>query len=509
MIKIFKEEKLQVLTFIFLIFIISFLAFWRAFSFDFWGEDWEQLWFAVFDPARINNPLELREHAIVIYEELFLSKFFKFNTFYWQIAGYLLKVLGAFAVSLMTLGLTRSKRAAFFTGLIFASSAGGLGSFTWVAAHASALVIPLLCLGVYFWVIKKNILALLLLLASILADPARGIFGSLIVILWDILSFIQSRAKDSSERFWKRVLILVIATFFLRIFISRSIDAGYLSTLDANISFMLKHPIGVLTNFLNTLGNLIVGWFIPIAQNPFAVSIPTIIGIAVGYLFLFQTIFLLVYFFQKKYESFKILFIFSIWIVVFFLPNWLLANNLMIGSDGQVLGQTHRYLTLSAVGLVCFLGYVISRIQKNFLKGFLLLLVICSNIFISNQILAKESYYRSSEMTKPIWDKIEKDVPVGEENSLFFIRGEDRFRINDISQAKIPFSLRRGIKTFDKWPFSVSDPRTLKELLCGKTNDGREIPLSHLHAWYVRGSSAENISEEVRREFSEIECNQL
>ena len=78
---IVKSQKLQVLIFIFLTFIISYLTFYKAFSFDFWGEDWEQIWFAVFDPAMINNPREM-QHPIVIYEELILAKFFQFNTYY-------------------------------------------------------------------------------------------------------------------------------------------------------------------------------------------------------------------------------------------------------------------------------------------------------------------------------------------------------------------------------------------------------------------------------------------
>jgi len=502
-----KKQKLIFVIFVFLVFIVSFLAFWRAFGFDFWGEDWEQIWYAMFSPSMINNQ-QVYPHPIVIYEELFLAKFLGFKTLYWQVIGYLLKVLGAFAVSLMMLGITRSKRAAIFTGLIYASSVGGLASVTWVAAHASALEIPFLCLGIYFWITKKNyVLALVLLIFSIWADPSRGIFGCLIVILWDILSFMQNRTKDSSIRPWKRVLILVIAIFSTKSFLLGQRFSEISPTLDVNINYLVNYPIEALTNLLNTLGNLLVGWFIPISQNLFAVSIPTMVGIAAGYLFLFQTVFLLVYFLKKKYESSKILFIFSIWIIVFFLPNWLLANNSMIGSEGQVLGQTHRYLTLSAVGLVCFLGHLLTRIKNKYLNGFLLLFVVGSNIVISNQILKKEAYYRSTEVTKPMWDKIEKDVPAGAEDSLFFIRGEDKFRVNVISQAKIPFAIRRGITSRNKWPISTSDPGNVKGYICGLFVNERKVPLSHLYGWSIKGNTVEDISEKVRKEFGEADCN--
>lgn len=512
-------KKRLYIIFVFLVLLVSLLAYWRAFSFDFWGEDWEQMWYAMFNPSLINNQ-QIFPHPIVIYEELFLAKFLGLHSLYWQTVGYLLKVLDAFAISLMAWGITRSKRAAFFTGLIFASSVGGSASVTWVAAHASALVIPFLCLGIYFWIKssqdtrpmlinKKYILALALLIFSTWSDPARGIFGCLIIILWDILSFFQNTAniaKANFVRLWKRILILVLAMFALRSFLGQRFS-GVSPTLDANIQYIIHSPLAVLTNFFNTLGNLLAGWFIPIPQNVFAISMPTFIGIAAGYLFLFQTILLLIFFFKKKNESIKILIIFSIWIIVFFLPNWLLADNSMIGTERRVLGVTHRYLTLSAVGLVCFLGYLLTRIKNKNLSIFLLLFIVGINIVISNQILEKESYYRSVEITKPIWDRIEKDTPAGEENSLFFIRGDDKFRVNDISQVKIPFAIRRGIMSRDKWPISTSDPGMVKGYLCGIFVNERKIPLSHIYAWNIRGNTVENISEEIRKEFSEIECN--
>lgn len=504
MTKIFKNQKLQVLIFGFLIFIISFLTFWRAFNFDFWGEDWEQIWYAIYQPSMINNQNEM-QHPIVIYEELFLAKMFEFNAFYWQTAGFLLKILSAFAVSVMMLGLTKSKKAAFFTGLIYASSVGGLASVTWVAAHASVLIIPFLCFGIYFWVIKgRYALALLFLIISFAGDPSRGVFGSFFVILWEILSLMQDPKR--LKEFKRRIIVLLISLlvifsiFQLAFHYENTVSVGY------NLGIVFNHPIRSLDDFLTNIGNLLIGWIIPISQNIFSVSTDNFFGKITGYLSLFLTIFWFIRFLRKKSESLKTLLIFLVWIPIFFFPNWLLPNQEMI-QNGQVLGVTHRYFTLSAIGLVCLLGYVISKIKNNLFKSFLLLFVILSNIFMSNQILEMESYYRSSNVTRPMWDKIEKDVPNDEENSLFFIQGDDKFRVNDISQAKIPFAIRRGIKSRDKWPASSGDPGVIKRYLCGKNEEGRIIPIFHLHAWYIRGNTLENISEKVQREFSEIDCD--
>lgn len=511
--KFFSKKKLVIL-FIVLILLVSYLAFWRAFKFDFWGEDWEQLWFAVFDPSMINNPNEM-QHPLVIYEELVLAKIFLFNTFYWQITGFLLKVLGALAVGLMMLGFTRSRKAAFFSGLIFASSVGGLASFTWVAAHASALEIPLLCLGIYFWVTSykdrglaliksKFILALVFLILSFWADPSRGVFGGFVVILWEILSLIQNPQRMKESR--KRIFILI--SFLVLVFMIYQYLFDYKSTVSVgyNLNIVLGRPIDSLHNFLTNIGNLLIGWLIPIPQTIFAISGNNFFGSLTGYLFFFVTIFLFMRFFKKKTEQLKILLILLAWIPLFFLPNWLLPNQEMIG-NGQVLGMTHRYLTLSAVGLACFLGYVVSKVKKDLFGGVLLLIVVGSNILMSNIILAKESRYRSVEVTKPIWDKIEKDVPKDEEDSLFFIQGDDKIMINSISQAKIPFAIRRGIQTVDKWARSSSDPGVIRRYLCGKNEEGKIIPLAHLHAWYIKGNIPENFSEKARKEFTGADCN--
>lgn len=507
MTRLFSDKRISAILFIFLIFFVAYSSFRIALKFDFWGEDWEQIWFAVFQPSMISTPQEIAEHPIVIFEELLLAKLFLFNSLYWQVSGYLLKVLGAFAVILLTRALSGSGRAAMFAGLIFASSVAGLSSFTWAAAHSSALVIPFIAVGIYFWVIKKDLLAWLILLGGALADPARGVFGIFIVNLWDLLSFIQSRSKENKRRLLKSIIILAMAILIIKLLFGGSNDARVSPTLNANLTFILSHPFAALTNFLNNLGNLLVGWMIPIPQDLFNVSRASFAGIAAGYLFLVIEFYLLVHFFQKKHESTKILLLFSFWIVVFYLPNWLLPNNGMV--EGRVLGQTHRYLTLSAVGLACLSGYILWRIKKRFLKYFLLFIVVGGNIMTSNYILKNESFYRSVDMTKPIWDKIEKDVPVGEENMAFFIRGDDLSRVISISQAKIPFALRRNIRIFDESPSSTGDPRTIKELLCGKTSDKPQVPLSHLHAWYIKGKTAENISGQMRKEFSTADCRLL
>lgn len=512
MIKILRNSNLQVLFFILLVLIFSYFSFWRAFSFDFWGEDWEQIWFAVFDPSMINNVNEM-QHPLVIYEELFLAKIFLFNTYYWQIAGFILKLLSALAVGLMMWGLTKSRVAAFFSGLISASAVGGLASFTWVAAHSSALEIPPLALGIYFWITSykefrtiksKFILGLGLLIFSFWADPSRGFFGSIIVIFWEILSFIQHPQMLKSAK--KRIFILIAALLSVFLIYQHFFDVNNTVSIGYNLGIVFGNLTGSLSNFLINIGNLLVGWIIPIEQNVFSISKANILGGLAGYFFLLITIIILVRFLSKKTDSLKILLILLVWIPIFFLPNWLLPNQEMIG-NGQAIGMTHRYFTLSAVGLVCFLGYVISKVKKDLFKGALLLLVVGSNILMSNLILGRESNYRSVGITNPIWDKIEKDVPIDEEDSLFFIQGDDKMMINSISQAKIPFAVRRGIQSKDKWAHSSSDPGVIRRYLCGKTDEGKIIPLSHLHVWYIKGNTLENISEKARKEFTGADCN--
>lgn len=511
--KIFNNPKLRVLFFVIFVFILSYLTFWRALSFDFWGEDWEQIWFAKYQPSMINNVQEM-QHPLVIYEELFLVKFFGFNTAYWQLAGLSLKILSAFAVSLMVFGLTKSKKAGFFSGLIYASSIGGLASFTWVAAHSSALEIPLMCLGIYFWVTSykdiknmqkgKFLLALILLMSSFLADPARGIFGIFIVIFWEILSIVQQPQILNESK--KRIIIMLTSLLSVFLIYQYFVNINNTVSVSYNLGIVLRNPLNSLNNFLNNIGNLLIGWILPIQQTLFAVSEKNIFGSIAGYLFFFQAIYLLKQFINKKNESLKVLLIFSAWIPIFFLPNWLLPNQEMI-QNGQILGVTHRYLTLSAVGLVCLLGYFLTLIKNKRLGVFLLIFVIGSNIVMANQILNRESDYRSKDVTKPIWDKIERAVPAGAENLLFFIRGDDKYRVNVISQAKIPFAIRRKIISRDKWPISTSDPGNAKGYICGLFVGERKVPLSNLYGWETKGNTVENISEQIRNEFSKIDCS--
>lgn len=461
------------------------------------------MWYARFHPSMINNK-EIYPHPIGTYEELFLAKFLGINPFNWQVVGFLLRILDSIAVSLMMLGITKSKKVAFFTGLIFASSVGGLQSVDWMAAQATALVIPLLCLGIYFWVTKKGyLLALILLLASIIADPARGFFGSLVVILWEVLLFIQNpkRLVEYVMRVFIFSIVLLTTFFILRYFFyTNSISIGY------NLDLVLAKPVASLDNFLTIIGNLLTGWLIPIPEDAFSISTNNIFGKLAGYLFLLQTIFLVFHFLRKKSETCKILLFFSVWIPLFFFPNWLLSSQEMIGY-GWILGTTHRYLALSAVGLACWLGMIISLLKNRYQRVAIVVIVISGNIFMANLILAKESVYRSRAITEPMWEKIEKDIPVGEENSLFTFQSEDKTRLNQLAQAAISFGFRRNIQDLKKLPKSTVDYQLVKALLCGQEADRPKIPLSHFHVWQVTGNTLENVSEKAREDYSRLNCD--
>lgn len=496
--------------FVALIFI-AFLGFYQAFYFDFLGEEWEQLWFILFDPAKINNP-SIMQHPIVLYEESLLAKLFSFNTYFWQIEGFILKVLSSFAIGLMMFGLAKSRKAAILSSLIFAGAVGGLSSFTWVAAHTSALLIPFISLGIYFWITSfennlhirgKFVLALSLLIFSFWADPSRGIFAAFIVIFWEFLSFIQN--PQNLKLSLKRVLILSLSIFAIFFLYQYILNYHQIISIRYNVNLVLSNPAASLNNFLTNIGTLLAGWIIPMEQNLFAVSKMNPYSQTAGYLFLIFMLFLSVVFIKKRNEPAKIFLILSVWVPLFFFPNWLLPNQEMIG-NGQVLGISHRYFTLSAAGLACLLGYGLSKLRKASFGYILLFFAVGFNLLSSNRILKNESEYRSVKITGPIWDQIEQEVPQGADNIAIFIKSDDLSRTISISQAKIPFAIRRNIRLIDKWPASTGDPRTIKELLCGQITDKPQLPLSHLYAWDIKSTTAQNISEKVRSEFAIEEC---
>lgn len=492
------------LFYLLLIGLLSFLSFYPAFNFSFIVDDWYQLWGVFYDRSIIEHYIKT-QHPNSAYEFLILAPIFKFNPFYYQIVGYILKIVDSLATALVIFYVTKSKKAAFYSGLIFAASVIGIETFTRISAQNSALLIPTICLGLTFWIQAsrqnhfsgKYILAILFMVLSIMADPGTGIIVIPITFLYSLLSLIQTPSSINLKKLIITIVTLGILAVILHWYLNSMISdrSGYVLR---HMNFTLQHPLFVLTNFLTSIGNLILGWFVPFDESYISLTSSNLTTQIAGYILILLTILIGLKFWQKKLERLKIYFFFLVWVFLFYFPSWFTQSHYVEG--GAISSVSNRYFAISSVGFIGLIVYLITLIKPKYQIIFLVV-VISLNIWSSERILVASSVYRSRPQQDFLYQIIDQDLPKGDEkNDLLLFLGYDWFKIVELDwNGFYPLAVKRNIQKTEDFPTIVSTIEQVKDLIC---SEHPKFKLSRLYAWEFRNNQLYNITDEVKEVIS-------
>lgn len=497
-------RKKHWITFVALVMLLSFLSHYQALGFAFIVDDWNQLWGAIYDRSLLSRYFS--DHPSVAWEFIFLSKIFGFNPYYYYLVSLLLKIICSFGVGVMGYGFTKSIKVGIYSGLIFASSAMGLEVFGRISAHYAAFSIILLTVGIFFWIrapkkklIYLTVSAFILFFIAVVGDPGSAIMILPLIIIWEVITYYQS--KFNRNLFIPVILrILLVGLLSILIFGIISQRAKYFSAslYSSNIQFATENFGSSLNNYLNSIGHLLVGWFIPI-EEMLGISSPTLIGILMGYFLLIILIIQLVIFLKTKSNFSKIIFFLLSWIIFFYFPSWITQEHIVRG--GLVIGVTNRYLALSSIGLIIIFAIVLEKIKNKNIAALLLSAIIFLNVFTSNRLLGSEQQYRSQKIQADLYNKIDKDVPLGfEKNSIFIYQGNNWLKIIGLEWNGVyPFVLKRGIINPDDFPLILNDINSIISKLC---LDKDRYSLANVYAWDVSSGKLENTTNQFRETIS-------
>lgn len=494
--------KLKYYLYVGLIVLLSFFSFYPAFSFAFIIDDWHQLWGVFYDKSIIDYYI-LTQHPNSAYEFLLLAPIFRFNPFYYQIIGFVLKIIASLSVAVVVLSITRLKTAAAFSGLIFASSVIGIETFTRISAHNSALLIPIVCLSVYLWItaerensIYKYILVVLFIILTIINDPGPGIVILPIIFLWNLLLFIQEINWSSLKNFLIKTAFLLTILISLKWYLAPRI-ANRNEPIAQHIQYLLSNTSVAITNFLTSLGNLVVGWIFPIKEH-IGLTSPTFITTVFGYLLSISALLLGYKFLQKKSNFLGLLFFFVSWIFLFYFPSWFTQGHYVLG--GTISAVSNRYLALSSIGFIAFIAYLVTCLKRK--HAYLaIVIIIMLNIISSYRILNEEYKYRSLEIQNKLYSIIDQDLPKGNEKEyLILFLGNNALKIFGLEwNGFYPIALRRGITDKKEFPTIVNNLIDAKNLLCTDGSPSSEPQLSKLYAWEVENNGMiYNVTEDVK-----------
>lgn len=494
--RIFFNDKSKIIC---LIIVLSALSFNQAFQFHLFTDDWYQIIGTLYYPEILKIYLVL--HPGNFFEFKFFAPIFKFNPYPWQFLGYFLKIIDSLSMWALIIALTNSKKAALYVCLIFAVFVVGIESVIWPSAHSSAIIIPLINLGFYFWIksekskINKDFLYSLIFFAlSILAEPGRAFIVALLIPIWELLSAYQ---KSSIRKAFSSLLRIIF--FFLFIGIAGTLAQILFNTASQSGSLLPALMSIRFNNIILSLMPLLFGWTLLPKQFTFWLTI----------IFLLTNLLLLILFIWKKQNIYKVILFLSIWVLLFYLPN--IAQS--FAKSGMPMES--RYYVLSAVGTVGLLAYGFSFIKSRYINWIIALFLIF-NLYVTNNLLIKYSATRSVQMHNKLWDKIDRDVPQGEKISIFMFSGTNFTQRTSLLDWKetMPFAVKRGIIKKEEYPIMTNDKNLIAKLVC-ETNVSRHtpvgdfiqqepIPLSHVHAWELKNGELENRSEQEREGIKKI-----
>lgn len=491
------NKKYLIIVFVVIV-LLTLITFWKSLDLYFWRDDWDLWWVQNY----FWKVLKGHNHPGIWISRALLYPVLGWNSTAWQSLGLVLRIAASFSVFIFMCRISKSFKTGLFAALLFASSIIAMETVTWPSVYINALNIIFICFGFYFWIIyiekrkiKHAIFSILLLTVVGIGDPGRVIFIAPMISLWEILNWWISKKR---EKFYVVIINATAITVLLTIFLRTSLFFLYKAPVSVvnNIKQIIDDPTSLQTLFAS-IGNLLLGW----VQSPQGgelqyFSIPILIVLLLISL-------PLVLLFKSRFWA--ILLLFTLWIPWVYLPNWMFNKDLIVP-------PTDRYLSLSAVGYIGISALVISSIRLRFLSYLLPALLIFFNIKTAGEVLDKEAKYRSRKIVEPIWEKIDKDVPLEEKNSVFVYLGEDytKYYILEWS-GSAPFAIRRGIKRYEDYPIVTSDEKLILKLLCednvyrpamlGWVYQKEKIPLSHLHAWSMNEGVLRNVSTTIREKY--------
>lgn len=497
----------SILVYILAVVVLVFISSWQSLNFHFWKDDWSRIWMANYRPDLLLNLFGLPDHPGMTLEQMFFGPVFKLNPFYWQLEGLVLKILASLSVSVMILGITKSYRVAFMSGLFFSTSVVGVESFTWASNHAAALIVIFFGIGFYYWVKsleENNLLGLIcslpFLLISVFISPARAAGIPVLILIWDILSVMKNPSWKRIRLVICRVIIFLFLLLLTFLILQGKGTGGLVFRSTESVGIIAGDFIPRISNFLASNGNFLIGWIIPI-QEIAGLSSPTFLSLLSCFLlFVFLGV-TIIRFLKFRTNKLQWRLFFLLLIPIAYLPNWWFYSYV-------TAGVSYRYLTISLIALAYLISSFISSLNKKYFLA-ACLLVLGLNIIFTNVLLSSQVPYRSVATVNHIWNQIDSIVPQGETDTIFIYTGQDSNRLMILDWSlTIPFAIKRNITNVRDFPVLMYEEKFVKKMLCGEDvnitsspegfTHNSKTPLSHLYAWRLDKENIINESEKYR-----------
>ena len=503
---------------LFLVFIISLITFLPAFNLGLFGDDWLAFWrYLQYLGPKSSGEWNHLSYFFTSYGaqdiimEL-LQKIFDYNSLYYQVTSYILRLIASLSIYPVAWYLTRNKLASFLAVLFLSVTTIGLETTAWVFNMPSYIAISFLNLFFYFYLKshfeqKINLLGMagLLFTLAFLMAPIR-MHGLLpFVIVMELFWLFQKPSKIMVKQFLFRASLFISISMGIFLIFSKSPVAPTLGVSNEIIATLLKlineGTINFLLNPLKTIGSI----FIP-PSNSYNQQL--FIGMAAVFVWI-----LLIIKFRKDQKTQTALFFSFTWLISSFFISWLRFPEL-------ILNSTHRYLIVSAVGIALFLASI-ANVGKSQASMRIIYLMVTSLILLN--IISTRAYLKEQEKThsiavsNKIWDSMPYIEETGKSSEplIFYFEGDgtNETILRDSITFGFPphMALLYGITEEDRTPIPMSNRREIESaILDGKSFAAYSHPLEpispdRVYAFHLQGNdNLIDITDKVRRKLEEL-----
>jgi len=258
---------------------------------------------------------------------------------------------------------------------------------------------------------------------------------------------------------------------------------NYASALIGDLNFNFNNFYIYLKEyklFLGSIGNLIRVPFFRLYESG-SLAVNDQISLNSGLLLIVATIIFLIVYLIKKTRWLFLVNMSLFWISYFYFFNWMWGG----GGVYTMVGSTHRYITLSAVGYLFFIILILLKLPKNIRELLMIILIIAFTKY-SLYVIDIENDLRNKAKVEPIYQKISGAIPENVETPFILIDTPNELK-SFVVGGWFPhtYGFYRGITSSSKLPTVFSFKADAVRWFCEEDSLKRkEIALSSGSADY-------------------------
>lgn len=253
-----------------IVFLVGILVFFPTINLSLYGDDWLVFWrFDSFFPSsQTTNILDYFKHFLTRYGSQdilmgFLRSIYGYQSEYYYLTSFIMRILAAFSLYPVTFYLTRSKLATFFAMLFFSVTTIGLETTEYISHITSYIGLSFFNLFLYYFLksretgqSKKTFYSGLFFFLTFVTIPIRMTGLLPFILLIELFWAIQNWSKIILEKMSLRISFIALIFIFINLignpffFPTKGGDTRPPSNI-----FIVNQTINSLSSMLNQLEN--------------------------------------------------------------------------------------------------------------------------------------------------------------------------------------------------------------------------------------------------------------